>query len=89
MTVETGQGSGNPVIVLKQENDSLLTGTYSGQFGEAPLKGKIISGKIIFQISASDLTIEYIGTVEGSSVKGKVIFGSYGEGTFTGKKKEN
>ena len=89
MTVETSQGSGNPVLVLKQINDSIITGTYTGQFGEAPLKGKVSGNKINFQISTPDLTIDYIGTVEGSTMKGKVVFGSYGEGTFTGKMKEN
>ncbi len=89
MTVETSQGSGNPVLVLKQINDSIITGTYTGQFGEAPLKGKVSANKINFQISTPDLTIDYIGTVEGSTMKGKVVFGSYGEGTFTGKMKEN
>jgi hypothetical protein len=89
MVVETSQGSGNPVMVLKQDNDSIITGTYTGQFGEAPLNGKVKAGKISFRIATSDLTIDYVGTVEGSAMKGKVIFGSYGKGTFTGKKKEN
>jgi hypothetical protein len=89
MVVETGQGNGNPVIVLKQVNDTIITGTYTGQFGEALLKGKVKAGKISFQILTPDVTIDYVGTVEGHAMKGRVIFGSYGEGTFTGKKKEN
>ncbi|MCJ7446557.1 MAG: hypothetical protein MUO72_02585 [Bacteroidales bacterium] len=87
MSVETGQGSGNPVIVLKQVNDSIITGTYSGQFGEAPLKGTLKGSKINLQISASEVTMEYVGTVDGNRMKGKVIFATYGEGTFTGIKK--
>ena len=88
MAVQTSQGSGNPVLVLKQAGDTLITGTYTGQFGEAPLKGTVKADKIYLQISASDLTMEYIGTVDGNSMRGKVKFGSYGEGTFTGKKKQ-
>jgi hypothetical protein len=34
----------------------------------------------------SDLAITYTGTVEGDSIKGKVVLGEMGEGTFTGKK---
>jgi hypothetical protein len=87
MTVETGQGSGNPVLVLKQVNDSVITGTYTGQFGQADLKGIVKGNRINIRISASDIAMDYIGTVEDNSMKGKVVFGEYGEGTFTGKKK--
>jgi len=89
MFVETSQGSGNPVLVLKHVNDSIITGTYSGQFGEAHLRGTVKANNIYIQISVSELTMEYIGTVDGNNMKGKVIFGEYGEGTFTGKRKEN
>jgi hypothetical protein len=88
MSVETPAGSGTPVFVLKQENDTLLTGTYKGQFGEAPVKGSIKVNKIDLKFSASDMAIEYTGTVDGNSMKGKVIFGAMGEGTFTGTRKE-
>jgi len=34
----------------------------------------------------TDLAITYTGTVDGSSIKGKVSLGELGEGSFTGKK---
>lgn len=89
MTVETSAGSGTPVFVLKQENDTLITGTYKGQFGEATVNGTIKVNKINLKFSASDLAMEYTGTVDGNSMKGKVVFGTMGEGTFTGTRKEN
>ncbi len=89
MTVETSMGSGNPVFTLKQANDTLVTGTYKGQFGEAPVKGTIKANKIDLKIETTDMGMEYIGTIEGSNMKGKVVFGTMGEGTFTGVKKEN
>jgi hypothetical protein len=88
MTVETSMGSGNPVFTLKQENDTLITGTYKGQFGKAPVKGTIKANKIDLKIEATDMSMEYIGTIEGNNVKGKVVFGTIGEGTFTGIRKE-
>jgi hypothetical protein len=88
MTVETSAGSGTPEFVLKQEKDTLITGTYKGQFGEAPVNGTIKVNKIDLKFSASDMAIEYTGTVEGNSMKGKVVFGTMGEGTFTGTRKE-
>lgn len=88
MTVETSAGSGNPVFVLKQENDTLVTGTYKGQFGEAPVKGSIKVNKISLKFSASDMEISYSGIIEGNTMKGKAVFGTMGEGTFTGIRKE-
>lgn len=87
MAVETSAGSGTPVFVLKQENDTLITGTYTGQFGEAPVRGTIKVNKINLIFTASDVDIEYTGIVDDNSMKGKVVFGTMGEGTFTGTRK--
>jgi len=89
MVVETSAGSGSPVFVLKQENDTLITGTYTGTFGEAPVQGTIKINKINLKFSASGMSMEYIGTINGNSMKGKAIFGTMGEGTFTGLRKED
>jgi hypothetical protein len=89
MNVETSMGSGTPVFVLKQENDTLVSGTYKGTFGEAPVKGSIKVNKLDLKFTASDMTIEYIGTIDGTSVKGKVVYGTVGEGTFSGTRKVN
>jgi hypothetical protein len=88
LTVETGQGTGTPVIVFKQEKDSILTGNYKGQLGEAPVKGILNGNKIRFEFTAQEILIEYTGTVEANTMKGTVKFGTLGEGTFTGKKKD-
>lgn len=89
LTVETQGGTGNPSVTLKQEGEE-ITGTYKGRFGDAPLKGTIKGNEIQFTISINaqgqDLKIEYNGTVDGSTMKGKVKFGEMAEGTFTGKK---
>lgn len=87
MVVQTDNGSGNPVLVLKHVNDSVLTGSYTGQFGTSELKGLLRGNKISVRILISELPIDYVGTVEGNEMKGRVVFGSYGEGTFTGRKK--
>jgi hypothetical protein len=87
MSVETSAGSGSPSFILKQENDTLITGTYSGQLGEAPVKGTIKGNDIMLEFSISGNLIEYTGTIDGDNMKGKVKLGSMAEGTFTGKKK--
>jgi hypothetical protein len=89
-TVETGAGSGNPVMTFKQEGEK-LTGHYSGQLGEADLTGTVKGQDIEFKFSvdAQGMTINavYTGTVDGKdSMKGKVDLVGLGEGTFTAKR---
>lgn len=88
MSVTVSQGSGNPVFSLKQPTDSTITGTYTGTFGEAPVTGKIKGNKITLTITTSNVTMTYEGTVEGNKMKGKVSLGEYGDGEFSGQKKE-
>jgi hypothetical protein len=89
MNVQTSAGNGTPVIILKQENDTLITGTYSGQLGEAPVKGVIKGNDVVLEFTASNYLIRYAGVVDGDNIKGKVTLGSIGEGTFTGRRREN
>jgi len=89
MAVETQAGSGTPHFSFKQEG-STLTGHYKGQLGEAPVTGTVKGNEATwsFKVNAQgmDLTITYVGTVEGDTIKGKLTLGEVGEGTFTGKK---
>jgi hypothetical protein len=88
-TVETQAGSGNPSFVLKQDGEN-LTGTYKGQFGEAPLKGTVKGADISFAFKVDaqgqSLEISYTGKINGDSMSGKVVLGGLGEGTWTAKK---
>ncbi len=91
VAVETSAGSGNPSFTFKQEGEK-LTGTYKGQFGEAPLTGTVKGADITFSVKVNaqgqDLTIVYTGKIESKdSMKGKVMLGELGEGTWTGKRK--
>jgi hypothetical protein len=89
LTIETPNGTGTPSLALKQEGEE-LSGTYKGRFGEAPLKGTVKGKDIKFTVKVNaqgqELQIEYSGTVDGDTMKGKVKFGEVGEGTFSGKK---
>lgn len=87
-TVETSAGSGNPVFVFNQESDTIFTGTYKGQLGEAPVKGSINGKEVKFSFTVSDNLIEYTGTWDGNNMKGTVKLGSMAEGTFNANRKE-
>ena len=89
--VETAGGSGTPTFTFKQEGEN-LTGTYKGQFGEAPLTGTVKGDNVEFTIKISaqgqSITAAYSGKITGKdSMKGIVALGDLGEGTWTAKRK--
>jgi hypothetical protein len=88
--VETSQGSGSPTFTFKQEGET-LTGTYKGQFGEAPLTGTVKGSDISFKIKVNaqgqEFEITYTGKIESAaSMKGTAKLGELGEATWTAKK---
>jgi len=87
MVVETPQGSGTPTFNLTQEGET-ITGTYEGFFGEAPVTGAIKGEEVTLSIEVTaqgqDVKVDYVATVDGDSMAGKVLFGSFGEATFEG-----
>jgi hypothetical protein len=89
-SVESPNGTGTPVVTFKQDGEN-LTGTYKGRRGETDVKGTIKGNDLHFTTTISfqgqDLVLDYTGTVDGDSVKGKVKFGDMAEGTFSGKKR--
>jgi hypothetical protein len=85
MKVETSAGSGTPVFVLKQTGET-ITGTYSGQLGEAPVTGTFKDKAIKLEFKAGEYNVIYTGTVDGNTMTGKLTIGEVADGTFTGTK---
>ena len=83
MTVETNAGSGTPVFQLKQTGET-ITGTYTGQLGEAAVTGSLKEKAIKLEFKVGEYNVVYTGTIEGNTIKGKVAIGDVAEGTFTG-----
>ncbi len=85
MKVETSAGSGTPVFVLKQTGET-VTGTYTGQLGEATVTGTWKEKEIKLEFKAGEYNVVYTGTVEGNTMKGNVAIGDVAQGTFSGMK---
>jgi hypothetical protein len=89
LALETPNGTATPSVTFKQDGGT-LTGTYKGRMGESPLKGTINGNDIKWSVTVhpqgGDMEIEYSGTVDGDTMKGKVS-SPMGEANFTGKKK--
>ena len=91
LTIDTGQGTATPSVTFKQDGEK-LTGSYSSQvFGEQKVTGTVKGNAITFgftgKMEGQSFTVTYSGTVEKDTMKGKVVIGDAGEGTFTGKRK--
>ena len=89
-TVESPAGKSNPTLTFKQDGET-LTGTYHSQMlGEQKITGTIKGNDISFGFTASfdgnAVKVTYSGTVEKTTMKGKVSFGDLGEGAFSAKK---
>lgn len=87
--VQTDAGSGTPTFVFKQDGEK-LTGTYKGQFGEAPLTGTVKTNAISYEfqidVQGQVATFHYDGTVEKDTMKGKMRIADLADGTFTAKR---
>ena len=85
-TVVLEAGSGNPTFQFKQDGEK-LTGSYTGQMGEAPLTGTVKGDKIEFTFGGQAGTVKYSGTIESAKkMKGTCEYGELGKGTFTAEK---
>jgi hypothetical protein len=90
ITVETAGGSGSPSVTFTQSGET-LNGTYMSElFGEQKVTGTVKGNAITFGFNATiegtAVKVTYTGTVESTTMKGKVVIGELGEGTFTAKK---
>jgi hypothetical protein len=87
--VTTDMGTGNSTVVLKQDGEK-LTGTYTGQYGEAALTGTVKGKDITFAYDlardSASFHIVYTGTVDKDTMKGTLSIADMGTGSFTGKK---
>lgn len=89
-TVQTDQGGGTPTITFKQDGEK-LAGKYVGQLGTADLTGTVKGDAIKFtftlDIQGQQAPVNYEGTVEKNTMKGKLDIGGMVNGTFTATKK--
>ena len=51
------------------------------------LNGSAVAFDFTINVQGTDLKLDYAGTVEGDTMKGKAVFGQFGEGTFIAKRK--
>jgi hypothetical protein len=91
LTIESQMGAQDSQMTMTQTGNQ-LAGTITGQAGTVPYTGTLDGSAVAFSFTihaqGMELKIDQVGTVEGDALmKGKSIFGQFGEGTFVAKKK--
>ena len=90
LTTESQMGAQDAEMTVRQTG-SALAGTITGQAGTVDytgsVKGSAVAFDFVINVQGSDLQLDYTGTVEGDTMKGTAVFGQFGEGTFTARRK--
>lgn len=91
LNVESPMGSRASDAIFTQAGET-LGGKMVSPRGETPLTGTLQGEAINFGINVNvqgqNLQIDYTGTVTGDTMSGTVVFGSFGDGKWTGKRKQ-
>jgi hypothetical protein len=89
VTTETPMGSQDSQMTVVQTGEA-LSGKLISQQGAVDYTGKLVGSAVTFgfvvDVQGNSLKIDYSGTVENDAMKGKAVFGEYGEGNFTAKR---
>lgn len=90
LTTESQMGAQDAQMTVRQTG-SALAGTITSQAGSVDYTGSVNGAAVAFDftinVQGTDLKLDYTGTVEGDTMKGKAVFGQFGEGSFTAKRK--
>ena len=79
--VELDIGGGEPTFEFVQQGD-ILSGTYEGTFGTAPVTGTVRGNQIEFSFGDEGNEALYVGTIEGNTMSGTCDYGGVDEGTW-------
>jgi hypothetical protein len=81
-------GSGSATFAFKQTGEA-LSGTYTGTFGQAQLTGTVKGDQAEWSFDNDQVgKVSYKGVLEGAGkMKGTVVYGQLGKGTFTAERK--
>lgn len=87
LTSEGRNGPMTQALTIQQEG-ATIKGTLTGRRGEAPLEGTVTGNKLNFSVKRENqngdtMVLEYSGTVEGDSIKGKVHSERFGDRDWT------
>lgn len=90
LTTQSQMGAQDSDMTVNQTGNA-LAGTLSSRMGTVDYTGSVDGSAVAFSFTinaqGTDLNIDYSGVVEGDTMQGKAVFGPFGEGTFTARRK--
>lgn len=90
LTTNSQMGAEVADLTVKQTGNA-LAGTLTSPRGSFDYIGRVEGTAVAFsftlEAAGNDFRIDYSGTIDGDTMRGKTVFGSFGEGTFTAKRK--
>jgi D-alanyl-D-alanine carboxypeptidase len=86
LSVDLGAGGGGEATVVLQQEGPVITGTYSGAYGNGvEVTGTAQDGRIMFTFVTDQVgLITYDGALDGDTMAGAVTYGTAANGTFEG-----
>jgi hypothetical protein len=89
VTIDSQMGAQDSKLALTQTGKD-ISGTLDTPMGMQKLTGTFDGKELKFNFNVNaqgtDLRIDFIGTSDGQAMNGRAVFGSFGEGTFKGKR---
>jgi carbon monoxide dehydrogenase subunit G len=87
VAVALDAGTGAATFTFKQTGEA-LSGTYSGTFGQAQVTGTVKGDQVEWSFDNDQVgKVTYQGSLDGAGkMKGTVIYGQLGKGTFAGER---
>lgn len=90
LTTQSQVGVEDAQMTVRQTGTA-LAGTITNDTGSVDytgsLKGSTVAFDFVLKAPGRELKLDYTGVVEGDTMKGKTVFGQFGKGTFTAKRK--
>jgi hypothetical protein len=80
------EAAAETITVTLQQEDSLLSGHYLGQFGPSLLQGTMEHDAIAFSYAIDGMRVIHLGTIVGNTISGFYHAGDIDQGAFKGRK---
>ena len=85
LSVDLGPAGGGDATFVLEQDGTHISGTYSGLWGtRLKVRGTVEDGLVKFSFVSTRGVVVYEGTLEGTTLKGRCVYGQLDPGTFAG-----
>ncbi len=85
LSVDLGPAGGGDATFVFEQDGTRISGTYSGLWGRhLKVRGTVEDGLVKFSFVSTRGVVAYEGTLEGTRLKVRFVYGQINHGTFAG-----